>query len=581
MNYRILVLFLVALSFFFHCNTLSSQDKQIKFFLNDNTFKAYNINDIDSINLIKSTNNYVMKIFYRDSLEAYYPTEVITKIQFNTDSINNQLLNVYVYGYPKGYKLFEVDSIYFYIDIYQPLTIGTQVWMLKNLDVYYYRNEDSIPEVRDSSQWSNLKTGACCFYNNNDSLGKIYGKLYNWYAVNHSRGLAPYGWHIATDDEWNILFNYLGGPGIAGGKMKETGISHWQSPNEGATNESGFTALPGGCRFNFGSYGSFFVSIGNGSHWWSSTEKSANLGRYWRLRSDGSHVNYSFEDKVNGFSVRCIKDNVSTIPIITIISPDSAAIGDTVTIYGTGFGSIQSTSFVSFNRVTANEYTSWNYTQIKVKVPKGAKSGKLSITVNGIMSNEVDFKIIKYFDTVKICTQVWMLKNLDVDHYRNGDSIPEVRDATKWAKLTTGAWCNYNNDLPKGEIYGKLYNWYAVNDPRGLAPAGWHVPSDGEWSTLTNFPGSSPGGKLKETGTAHWWSPNAGATNETGFTALPGGTLSNNTVYAIGSNGRWWTSTEFSASDAWYRDIPYDFPSVYRQIYVKTKGLSVRCVRDK
>ncbi len=131
------------------------------------------------------------------------------------------------------------------------------------------------------------------------------------------------------------------------------------------------------------------------------------------------------------------------------------------------------------------------------------------------------------YGTVTIGTQVWMTRNLDVDHYRNGDPIPEVKSASLWKSLTTGAWCYFKNDKDSGVTYGKLYNWYAVNDPRGLAPVGWHIPSDAEWSTLSAYLGgdSIAGGKLKESGTSHWNIPNTGATNVSGFSALPGGWL--------------------------------------------------------
>jgi uncharacterized protein (TIGR02145 family) len=156
-------------------------------------------------------------------------------------------------------------------------------------------------------------------------------------------------------------------------------------------------------------------------------------------------------------------------------------------------------------------------------------------------------------ETVTICDQTWMLKNLDIDHYRNGDPIPEVTDPAEWASLTTGAWCYWFNDPGNGPVYGKLYNWYAVNDPRGLAPAGWHVPSKDEWDAIINCLGGDDvaGGKLKETGTAHWLEPNFGATNESGFTAL-GGNLRQNTgafwphsTTLQGWGGSWWTSTEY------------------------------------
>src|SRR6266487_1634854 len=126
--------------------------------------------------------------------------------------------------------------------------------------------------------------------------------------------------------------------------------------------------------------------------------------------------------------------------------------------------------------------------------------------------------------SIKICDQVWMLKNLDVSTYRNGDPIPKISDNAAWLALTTGAYCYYDNDSANyAATYGKLYNWFAVNDPRGLAPAGWHVPTDAEFTTLveTCLGGwQVAGGKMKEIGTTHWASPNEGATNSSGFTGL-------------------------------------------------------------
>ena len=295
---------IIFLTIFFFALTVYAAEPIVKFYLNDGSTKQYNISDIDNIGLIKSNSNYVMKIFYQDTLVAYYPTEVITKIQFEKDSLKNQILNVYICGYPKTYNLFFIDSINFYTDIYQPLTIGTQVWMLKNLNVKYYRNGDSIPEVRDSLNWINLKSGALCNYNNSDSLGKIYGRLYNWYAVNDSRGLAPLGWHIPDIDEWETLTNYLGGNSIAGGKLKEAGTSHWSSPNNGATNSSGFSALPGGTRYNSGLFNYIGWTV-----WYLTSDHSVDGGG-WFIGM-GAVVNAcGFYDNQSGFgcSVRCIKD---------------------------------------------------------------------------------------------------------------------------------------------------------------------------------------------------------------------------------------------------------------------------------
>jgi uncharacterized protein (TIGR02145 family) len=186
---------------------------------------------------------------------------------------------------------------------------------------------------------------------------------------------------------------------------------------------------------------------------------------------------------------------------------------------------------------------------------------------------------------IQIGTQQWMSKNLDVAFYRNGDPIPQVTDPTAWAGLTTGAWCYYNNDPILGAKFGKLYNWYAVNDPRGLAPEGWHIPSDAEWTTLaTTLGGASvAGGKMKEAGTLNWTAPNTGADNSSGWAGLPGGyRYINGSFYYDGYHGRWWSSTgsELYAVTAWYRYLDSNSGTLSRNDNYKRNGLSVRCLRD-
>ncbi len=185
--------------------------------------------------------------------------------------------------------------------------------------------------------------------------------------------------------------------------------------------------------------------------------------------------------------------------------------------------------------------------------------------------------------TIQIGTQQWMSKNLDVAFYRNGDPIPQVTDSAAWEGLTTGAWCYYNNDPIQGNKYGKLYNWYAVNDPRGLAPQGWHIPSDAEWTTLETTLGglSVAGGRMKEPGTVNWKSPNAGADNISGFAGLPGGYRGFYAEYVdVGTHGGWWSSTQSSFSEVWFRIIYSSVGSVGRLTFPKRLGLSVRCLRD-
>jgi uncharacterized protein (TIGR02145 family) len=182
------------------------------------------------------------------------------------------------------------------------------------------------------------------------------------------------------------------------------------------------------------------------------------------------------------------------------------------------------------------------------------------------------------YKTIIIGTQKWSSENLNVEHYRNGDPIPQVQDADKWSNLKTGAWCYYDNKTSNGKIYGKLYNWYAVNDSRGLAPEGWHVPSDAEWTKLTDYLGGEEiaGEKMKSTS---GWNENGNGTNSSGFTAFPGGFGLKGFV-SVGEYGTFWSASETTDGFAWARYLLYDDSGVTRDIGGKSFGLSIRCVRD-
>lgn len=192
-------------------------------------------------------------------------------------------------------------------NVYNTVTIGTQVWMKENLKTTKYNDGTAIPNVTDDAAWSTLSADAYCWYDNDLAAYKdTYGALYNWYVVASAnpKNVCPTGWHVPTDAEWTTLSTYLGGETVAGGKLKETGTTHWGSPNTGATNQSGFTALPGGNRFDDGS----FDYIGQYGQWWSSTEYNANsawsrdMGYYFKTLDRG------YYSKLSGYSVRCIKD---------------------------------------------------------------------------------------------------------------------------------------------------------------------------------------------------------------------------------------------------------------------------------
>jgi uncharacterized protein (TIGR02145 family) len=177
--------------------------------------------------------------------------------------------------------------------------------MAKNLGTTKLNDGTIIHMVNDSAGWASLSSPAYCWYNNDEATFKTgYGALYNGYTVNSGK-LCPEGWHVPTDAEWDLLATFLGGEDVAGGKLKEAGTSRWVRPNNGGTNASNFTALPGGLRYSDGVYHDY----GFGGYWWSSTQYSASRAFFRFLYYQDSCI-YRFDNlKTNGFSVRCLRDN--------------------------------------------------------------------------------------------------------------------------------------------------------------------------------------------------------------------------------------------------------------------------------
>jgi uncharacterized protein (TIGR02145 family) len=398
-----------------------------------------------------------------------------------------QFTNYYAKSYATNAKGTSYGQEISFLGGVTDVQIGNQIWMVENLDVVKYRNGDTIPQVTDPTAWAGLTTGAWCWYANSSPNGLVYGKLYNWYAVNDSRGLAPLGYYVPTDTEFTVLINHLGGELSAGGEMKSTTL--WNSPNTGANNSSGFTALPSGYRAIDGTF-DFINSAGS---LWTSSQNDVSNAYFRRLSFDNINAYNFYNSKKFGLSVRLLK-----------------------------------------------EY-------------------------------------------VVIGTQKWTNRNLNVSTYRNGVTIPQVTDPTAWAGLTTGAWCYYDNDPTTEATYGKLYNWYAVNDTinGGLAPLGYHVPTDAEWTTLTDYLGGAEiaGGKMKST--SIWNSPNYGGTNESGFTGLPGGYRHVDATFStIGNFGLWWSSTQDFTQAAWFRYLDYNGVYIARDTNYKQDGFSVRLIKD-
>ena len=202
-------------------------------------------------------------------------------------------------------------------DLTPRVTIGTQIWTTKNLDVATYRDGTPIPKITTNTDWTAMTTGAWCWFNNDSATyAATYGRLYNWYAVagiwneasktdvSQRKQLASAGYHIPSDPEWTTLENYLGGASVASGKMKEEGTSHWLTPNIGASNSSGFSARSGGLRGNNGSYESFGIGV----CFWSSTSLSSNVAKHRLLVYSNGNLYTVNNNKNNGFSVRCLRD---------------------------------------------------------------------------------------------------------------------------------------------------------------------------------------------------------------------------------------------------------------------------------
>jgi uncharacterized protein (TIGR02145 family) len=278
--------------------------------------------------------------------------------------------------------------------------------------------------------------------------------------------------------------------------------------------------------------------------------------------------------------------------IVWSTSPNPTTANNSTTD-GSGTGSFTS----NLTNLTAN--TTYYVRAYATNSAGTAYGNEVSFTTTagggGIVTNPgagVTFDGYTYSSIVLGNGQEWMAENLRTTSYANGDPIPNVTDNWQWATVTIGIWAHYNNDSQYENPYGKLYNWYAVADPRNICPTGWHVPTDEEWNSLIGYldPSFDPdsytqsntaGGKMKSIGTQYWQSPNNAATNESGFSGLPGGIRDfEGTFGSFSESGYWWSSTELSALSAADRALASSSGDVYRYNYNKEFGFSVRCLRD-
>jgi uncharacterized protein (TIGR02145 family) len=453
---------------------------------------------------------------------------------------------------------------------YALVAIGTQCWFAENLRSDNYRNGDAIPGDLSDAQWTSTSSGVQTVYGegtsavydgSSDEVANLatYGRLYNGYAANDSRGLCPSGFHVPSDGEWMTLEMALGMTSSevngTGGRGSDQG-AQMKTPSWGGTNASGFSALPGGYRYGNGN----FDDQGLDGSWWSSTSSGANTW-YRHLDSGNSLISRNYISIRAGFSVRCIRDSESGV----CLDPD----GDSVCAEDEVSGCTDSGAS-NFNPAATEADESCEY-------PGPVQcGGATTVTFDG-----------HTYALVAIGTQCWFAENLRSDNYRDGDAIPGNLSDAQWTSTPAGAQAIYGNELDNLTSYGRLYNWYAVDDSRGLCPSGFHVPSDGEWMTLemalgmTSSQANSNGHRGTDQGAqmkTPWW----GGTNSSGFSALPGGYRYDTGSYnTLGVGGTWWTSSlTLYGTVATVRSLEYGWSGVVKGGNDIGMGFSVRCVRD-
>ena len=572
---------------------------------------------------------YFARAYATNSVGTGYGNE----ISFTTKADSTSVMGIPCTGSP---TVKDIDG-----NTYNTVQIGTQCWTKENLKVTKYSDGTTIPldtsgENGLGQTWGTRSTGARTIYANDNTNLTNYGYLYNWYAVkgistlgsSNYKNICPTGWHVPSDGELTTLIAYLGGENVAGGKMKTTGTTYW-SNNTGATNESGFSALPSAYRGG-GVEGGFY-NIRNTTQFISTTEYLTNLWVY-QLTRDNNGGNRIFLAKGNGFSVRCLRDSITTNPIqkpilttntLTAItqtgvttggnitsdsglpitsrgvvwstSPSPTILLSTKTSNGTGIGSFTSllnnlipkTNY--YVRAYATNIAGTGYGNEITFTTKSDSTSVMGIPCSGTPTvKDIDGNT---YNTVQIGTQCWLKENLKVTKYRDGSVIPLDTSGgvngngtgQTWSARTTGARTVFGHNADNIATYSYLYNWYAVAEIKGLCPSGWHVSSDAEWTTLINYLGGEAvaGGKMKTSGTTYWIGPNTGADNSSGFNAMPSGyRFSDGSFLSFRGIAFFWSATEIGNFLAWFRFLDSFNGNVTRLSNSKSVGASVRCLRD-
>lgn len=423
--------------------------------------------------------------------------------------------------------------------------IGTQFWTAENLNVSTFRNGDTIPEARNYEELSKFiknEQPAWCYYNFDKNNGLKYGKLYNGYAVSDSRGIAPNGWHIPVYKEWMQLSFYIGDEN-SGKKLKsQSGWKNWESGGE-------------------------FISCKN-------CEDASK--EYKKICPVCKGTNYNGKTPVikrNGNGTNDYK--FSSFPSGTTLYDEFHGIGESAQYWCSEFDNGGTCKGITIEGDDALKYS--NHGLVEYAAIRLVKD--YNINYNSI----IDQRNNKNYKTNMIGTQTWICENIDVSTFRNGDPIPEANSEEEWEKAgeeKRPMSCYYNFDKTNGEKYGKLYNWYAANDSRGIAPEGFHIPSDTEWDQLVKYLGEDPGTKMKVN---NGWENFGSGSNESGFSGLPAGwATSDGTFEKIEYATAWWSSNDSFDATKWGRGLTFDWFTCWKwgKESKRSEGASIRCVKD-
>jgi len=487
---------------------------------------------------------------------------------------------------------------------YHTVQIGNQCWLRENLNV-------GTVVLSEGEQSNNGMLEKYCM-NDDPAMCEVYGGLYQWDEMMQydttpgSQGICPSGWHVPTMDEWCTLTVY-DTPGLycydqnlhTAAKLKESGYSHWMAPNTGATNSSGFTALPGGYRQEDGAT---YSETTYGYIWVSNTYEYQFDGSWAYskgFRYDEDEMYSHVGSKQRGMSVRCIKDpciqgassdagpdqlNLSgTTAILSANSPDPAQLGvwNVIAGYngvftddldpGTEFTGVPGWTYQLTWTIAGNCGLSIDTVTISFVAIMGSPCVSLPIVIHGGQT----------YNTVQIGNQCWLKENLNI-----GTMISTVTDQTN--NMIIEKYC-YNNDPAKCDTFGGLYRWdeamqYLTNTgAQGICPAGFHIPTVTDWAILCDTLGGPllAGGKMKETSLSLWKAPNYGANNESGFTALGAGARDFfGDFVALRVQAGFWTSIDYNADLSSYLSLLYFSQEAQQETIEKTLHFSVRCLKD-